>query len=76
MNYDRCSELLAYAQVCFENCTSPFATVHLIKKKITADECKDLSYLIREIIADYTEYYPNIKVIMEKAKREFMETQT
>jgi hypothetical protein len=49
-------ELLAYAAACFEHCTNPFETLHLSKKKITADECKDLSEAIATILAEHIEW--------------------
>jgi hypothetical protein len=79
MNEKRKLELLAYAKVCFEHCTNPFETIHLIKKKVTADECRYLSSLIRDSIENYIEeYFPNNSVlatIIEKAEKEFAETQ-
>lgn len=78
MDEKRELELLAYAKVCFEKCTNPFASIHLIKKKVTADECRDLSHIIAEIIDDVLmdkEGVLQAQVTVEKANEEFMETQ-
>lgn len=78
MDEKRKLELLAYAKVCFEHGTTPFAMLHLNKKKVTADECKDLSNLIAEVIDGYSwetwqkEFYDAAN---KKAEKEFMETQ-
>ena len=78
MNEERKLELLAYAKVCFEKCTNPFAAIHLIKKNVTADECRELSHYIADIIEDHI--YLTFSVleadkILVKAEKEFMETQ-
>lgn len=52
MTPERRQELLAYAAACFEHCTNPFEYVHLVQKKVTADECKDLSQDIASILED------------------------
>jgi len=80
MDRERLLELLAYAKVCFDKCTNPFETIHLIKKKVTADECRDLSCYIAGIIEDYLDLHvvPSTSVLeqaMEKAEKEFAETQ-
>jgi hypothetical protein len=77
-------ELLAYAKVCFDKCTSLFETIHLSKKKITADECRDLSFeigsIIEDALSDYVDKLPEgfkeIREALEQAEREFAETQT
>jgi len=81
MEQKRLIELLAYAKVCFEKCTSPFETTHLDKKEVNADECRDLSFKIAELIEDevnlllsYDE--EKAKAILEQAEKEFEETQT
>lgn len=43
-------ELLMYAEVCFDHGTNPFELIHLTAMKVTADECKDLSLEISNII--------------------------
>lgn len=76
-------ELLAYAKVCFDKCTNPFETMHLIKKNVTADECRDLSFKIADIIEEELhtlsavsgEKY-DIRVMLELADKEFAETQS
>lgn len=78
MNEERKLELLAYAKVCFEHCTNPFAATHLIKKKVMADECRDLSRLIAEIISDDVAGNLGVleeSVLMKEAEKAFMETQ-
>ena len=78
MDEKRKLELLAYAKVCFEKCTSPFASTHLIKKNVTASECRDLSYMIAEIIAEEINWKFNTsKAVTEliEAEKLFMETQ-
>ena len=50
MNHERLTELLAFAKVCFDKCTSPFAHKYLIFKNVTADECKELSATLAEAI--------------------------
>jgi len=70
MNKQRREELLAYASVCFEHATSPFETMHLVKKGVTSDECMDLTSEIGDILL--------CEVSSEsilKATKEFMETQ-
>jgi len=52
MEMKRSLELLAYAAVCFKHCTNPFENMHLVKKKVTADECIDLSNMIADILED------------------------
>lgn len=79
MDVKRLVELLAYAKVCFDKCTTPFATMHLVKKSVTADECRDLSVKIAEIIEEelYTIFVGHgIKAALAQAEREFAETQT
>lgn len=80
MNNERLIELLAYAEVCFEKCTNPFDLTHLRKKKVTADECKDLSHEIADIIEDTLRFltYGNpdsLTNLLEGAEEEFGETQ-
>ena len=78
MNDQRKIELLTYAQVCFEKCTNPFETMHLIKKAVKASECFELSELIAECIAIHIEDNASHTVIAneyEKAVKEFAETQ-
>ena len=72
MNKDRFIELLAYAKECFANSTNPFETRHLVKKGVTADECRDLSNEIATIIDDYLfDAFPKeYQEATEKAKRE------
>jgi len=79
MERKRRFELLAYASECFEHCTSPFLLVHLQKKNVLADECKELSLLVGSICdmevvlaTDDVEWY---KEILEKARKDFKETQ-
>jgi hypothetical protein len=76
-------ELLAYAKACFDHCTSPFETMHLIKKQVKADECVDLSREIANIIEDamlnmfdaWVVGSKEIKVALARAEAEFLETQ-
>ena len=79
MDHSRECELLAYAKVCFERCTSPFETIHLIKKEVIADECVELSEKIAEILYEYLieEYYWSMKAegTLENAEKDFQETQ-
>lgn len=78
MDKKRRLELLAYAKVCFDKCTSPFETVHLVKKKVNSDECRDLSSEIGDSIENYIEeYFTNNDVIVaiKIAEKEFAETQ-
>lgn len=70
MNKQRLEELLAYAAACFNHMTSPFETMHLRKKNITLDECGDLSFEISNILSGYAS-----NAAMEKAEKEFQETQ-
>ena len=84
MNAKRLFELLAYAKVCFDKCTNPFETMHLIKKQVTADECRDLSREIASIIEramtdSFDPWVVNsktVEVALRKAEEEFAETQT
>lgn len=78
MEQERLKELLAYASVCFKNCTSPFETMHLIKKDVSANECIDLSMEIANIIEEnMNEMFWNdeVKDAIKKANKEFLETQ-
>jgi len=70
MNKERLIELVAYAKVCFEHCTNPFETLHLLKKKVIAGECIDLSHFIAESLDDYV-----TDTAVEQAEKEFQETQ-
>ena len=56
MNKNRLAELLAYASVCFRHGTSPFETTHLTKKSVTADECKELSQKISDILDESIDF--------------------
>lgn len=78
METKRLIELLAYAKVCFDKCTNPFETMHLVKKKVTADECRDLSIRIAAIIEDELDTLMGHRLgaILEQAEKEFGETQT
>jgi len=80
MEKKRLIELLAYAKVCFEKCTSPFEVTHLDKKEVNADECRDLSFKIAELIEDEVNLLSydeeEAKAILEQAEKEFEETQT
>jgi len=87
MEDKRLHELLAYAKVCFDKCTSPFETMHLVKKNVTADECRELSQTIADIIEDELDYKtcvtglrtatgPLSKELIAQAEKEFAETQT
>jgi len=79
MDEKRRLELLAYAKVCFEKCTNPFETTHLIKKKVTADECRYLSYLIAEVIEGYLGdmgmFSEELEGVLKQAEKDFAETQ-
>lgn len=86
MEQKRRNELLAYAQVCFEHCISPFVTIHLKKKKVTSSECIELSKDIAKIIEeDLEEVFEaawedgddieKLAKYMKQAKKEFKETQ-
>jgi len=78
MEEKRLLELLAYAKVCFEKCTSPFAHIHLSKKKVSADECVDLSNEIADILDTTLSFNYGVleaKEALEQAEQEFMETQ-
>jgi hypothetical protein len=80
MKQKRLIELLAYAKVCFDHCTNPFETTHLVKKDVRSYECRDLSHEIADIIEKelyiwFTGHY-DIKSILQQAEKEFAETQT
>ena len=79
MNNKRKLELLAYAKVCFEKCTNPFEHTHLLKKKVRADECVDLSHIIAVLIEEAmyldAERSENVQYLLKLAEKEFMETQ-
>lgn len=70
-------ELLAYAKVCFEKCTSPFAHMHLLKMNVLADECIDLSHKIAGLIGDELDMEGTKKAeeLLEQAEKMFQETQ-
>ena len=50
MKSTRRMELLIYAFECFQHGTSPFETRHLTIKDVTADECKELTEDIANIL--------------------------
>jgi len=77
MEHKRKIELLAYAKVCFERCTSPFAHVHLSKKNVDAGECRDLGHIIADLIDVelVNEGVLEAKELTEQAEIEFEETQ-
>jgi len=86
MEKKRSLELLAYAAVCFKHCTNPFETMHLAKKKVTADECIDLSNMIAGILEDEIDIVACTsalkdgkgllgKELLAQAEKDFAETQ-
>lgn len=79
MKQERLMELLAYAKVCFDKCTNPFASIHLLKKKVLAHECRDLSHHIARIVEEAmyldSKRTENVQYLIKKAEKEFMETQ-
>ena len=77
MEHERKIELLAYAKVCFDNCTNPFAPVHLQKKKVTPEECGFLSQIIADLIDAelIQEGVLEAQEFVSKAEIEFEETQ-
>lgn len=77
MEHKRLMELLAYAQVCFRHCTSPFASPHLLKKNVLSSECVELSHQIADLFdtAFFNEGVLETKELLEQAEKEFMETQ-
>jgi len=84
MEEKRMVELLLYAKVCFERCTNPFAHIHLTKRKVNADECRELSHYIATILEDHayevadrskTLIYTDIAKALKKAVEDFEETQ-
>jgi len=87
METERLLELLAYAKVCFEKCTNPFELIHLVKKRVTADECRDLSQTIADILEDEidsivaaenalkTGSVPLSKELIAQAEKDFAEAQ-
>lgn len=52
---ERMKELLKNAARCFRENYSPFSHSELTKMNVTADECKDLSVKIADIIEKYLE---------------------
>lgn len=74
---ERQLELLAYAKVCFENRTTPFAPIHISKKKVTVDECNWLSQHIAELLDGILidEGVLKAQEAVEQAEIEFEETQ-
>lgn len=83
MEKNRLVDLLAYAKVCFDKCTSPFESTHLIKKNVAADECRELSFKIADIIEEglyelaltFFGEDCDIEAILSQAEKEFDETQ-
>lgn len=77
MDKQRYLELLAYASVCFDRCTNPFETVHLLKKNVKASECIDLSHQIANTLEleAYLLSPDEAEKAIEKAKQDFEETQ-
>lgn len=79
MKPSRLLELLAYAKVCFDHCTTPFESTHLQKQNVKADECRDLSFKIAETVFEYIEWNfkeDEVEKAMEQARKQFEETQT
>lgn len=80
MKVERLVELMAYAKVCFDHNTSPFETMHLVKKNVTSDECKELSGDVAEAIEAFLvglsmSLNASLNAIEGQAEKEFMETQ-
>jgi len=76
MKQERLIELLAFAKVCFEHCTSPFAHKYLIFKNVTADECKELSAQIAIAIEnDLWSRNAWTDKALKKAEKEFEEAE-
>lgn len=78
MSHERKLELLVYASICFEHCTSPFEHRHLLKLHISADECKTLSTLIsiaidHEVLFRAGDDYSNLYAKASKAFKESQE---
>ncbi len=71
MTTQREKELLAYAAVCFDNCTNPFELIHLQKQNVSLDECGDLSMNIADII----KYWLDDSKLIKLMEKEFEETQ-
>lgn len=78
METKRLIELLAYAKVCFDKCTNPFETAHLVKKNVSADECRDLSVKIADIIEGELDTLMGhrLEAVLDQAEKEFAETQS
>ena len=55
MTDERMKDLLRNASRCFNQMYSPFCHAELSKMNVTADECKDLSEQIGDIIEWYLE---------------------
>lgn len=49
----RMYHLLRHAEYCFRHCMSPFSHEMLSKENVTANECKDLSVAIADIISEF-----------------------
>jgi len=78
MEKKRQLELLAYAKVCFDHCTNPFELMHLVKKCVTADECRDLSSAIADCIENYLyeeAWSEEREAALKQAEKDFAETQ-
>ena len=88
MRKERMIELLAYASVCFAHATSPFETIHLVKKEVTLGECIDLTHMIADILDDnvidlcgtdpntsFSTDIAKFKNLMAQSEKEFLETQ-
>ena len=75
--------MLAYASICFEKCTNPFERIHLLKMKVSADECKELSSIISDILKEeimltYAVTFADFGEgcsLYQKSLKKFMETQ-
>lgn len=52
---ERMKILLKNASRCFRQCYSPFCHSELSRMNVSANECKDLSALIADIIDDHLE---------------------
>lgn len=76
MKNERLVELLAFAKVCFDNCTNPFAHKYLVLKDVSSDECGELSAMIAEAIENRLWFFdPWSDKALEEAKKEFEEAE-
>ena len=66
---DRMLELLKHAADCFHRDCSPFSTGELSEMDVTADECRDLSSQIGDIVEEFVGFEEALAKLQDQKKR-------